>query len=161
MLDQKAGRAAYSRIKLPVDLLTGKTLVIFSGHDTQLGALGGILNAHWHPGDGLVPDDMPPGSALIFDLVRGPGSDYKVRLSFASRTLNFMGPLKPVACGPKNDYCVMGLTYLESRVLKLDKDGFVVKDKVWDASSKPSPQDPGSLAKLKDPPWTESQCRGP
>jgi 4-phytase/acid phosphatase len=171
MLDQKAGRAAYSRIKLPVDLLTGKTLVIFSGHDTQLGALGGILNAHWNPGDGLVPDDMPPGSALIFDLVRGPGSDYEVSLSFASRTLNqfrdgqpFMGPLKPVACGPKNDYCVMGLTDLESRVLKLDKDGFVVKDKVvnvWDASSKPSPQDPGSLAKLKDPPWTESQCRGP
>jgi 4-phytase / acid phosphatase len=167
MLDQKAGRAAYSRIKLPDGLLTGKTLVIFSGHDTQLGALGGILNAHWIPGDGLVPDDMPPGSALIFDLEKVPGDDYLVRLHFASRTLNqfrdetpFVGPPKPVAC-PEGD-CIIKLTDLETRVLKLDEHGFVVedKDRRWDASSEPSPQYPGKDS-LHDPSWTEPQCLGP
>ena len=58
ILDQKAGRTVLSRIKIPE--LTGKTLVVFSGHDTQLGALGGILSAHWSPEGGIVPDDMPP-----------------------------------------------------------------------------------------------------
>ncbi len=86
MLGQKAGRTGiFRRIATPV--LQGKTLAIFSGHDTQLGALGGILNAHWNPEGGIVPDDMPPGSGLVFDLVRGPDGKYGVRLRFASGPL--------------------------------------------------------------------------
>ena len=122
MLGQKAGRTGiFRRIATPV--LEGKTLAIFSGHDTQLGALGGILNAHWNPEDGIVPDDMPPGSALVFDLVRAPDGEYGVRLRFASMTLNQFRTEKPIEGGIKvspvaytgcsGDGCVMPLAQFE------------------------------------------------
>ena len=167
LLDQKAGRPVLGRIATPD--LAGKTLFIFSGHDTQLGALGGILNAHWTPGGGIVPDDMPPGSALVFDLVRGPAGDYGVRLSFASMTLEqyrtdtrLEGEIKlsPVEyTGCPGGGCVMPLAQFESLALTLEAQGLV--DDGWDTSPSPLAQDPGSSAKLKDPPWTESQCRRP
>jgi 4-phytase/acid phosphatase len=167
LLDQKAGRPVLGRIATPD--LAGKTLFIFSGHDTQLGALGGILNAHWNPGGGIVPDDMPPGSALVFDLVRGPAGDYGVRLSFASMTLEqyrtdtpLEGEIKlsPVAyTGCPGGGCVMPLAQFESLALTLEAQGLV--DDGWDTSPSPLSQDPGSAAKLKDPRWTESQCRAP
>jgi hypothetical protein len=86
LLDQKAGRTRVSHESATPSELKDKAIVIFSGHDTELGALGGILNAHWDTRNGnIVPDDMPPGSALVFDLMP-PGSDksYSVRLRFAS-----------------------------------------------------------------------------
>jgi hypothetical protein len=167
LLDQKAGRPVLGRMATPD--LAGKTLFIFSGHDTQLGALGGILNAHWTPGGGIVPDDMPPGSALVFDLVRGPEGDYGVRLSFASMTLKQYRTDTPLAgeiklspveyTGCPGGGCVMPLAQLESLALTLEAQGLV--DDGWDTSPSPLAQDPGSSAKLKDPPWTESQCRAP
>jgi len=53
----------------------------------------------------------------------------------------------------------MPLAQFESLALTLDAQGLV--DVSWDASSSRLPQDPGSSARLKDPPWTEPQCRGP
>jgi hypothetical protein len=166
MLDKKAGRPPHSRIRIPDDLLEGKTLVIFSGHDTQLDALSGILDAHWDRGDGIMRDDMPPGSALIFDLVKAPGDDraYNIRLRFASMARDqfrdekrFEGPLTSVPYrGCSTGECA--LTNIEPLVDKLDAEGFVVL-KDWNASSKPSPQFRG-YASLADPPWTERQCRG-
>jgi hypothetical protein len=86
MLAKKA-ESPWQKVKIPD--LTGKTLVVFSGHDTELGSLGGILGAHWEPEGGIVADDMPPGSALIFDLFGGPGPgpSYRVRLRFAAMTI--------------------------------------------------------------------------
>lgn len=85
MLDQRVGRHL-GNVKIPT--FDGKTtLVIFSGHDTQLGALGGLLDAHWKPEGGIVADDMPPGSALIFDLIGAQDGKYRVRLRFAAMTL--------------------------------------------------------------------------
>jgi 4-phytase/acid phosphatase len=167
MLDQKAGRTAVFRRTATPDL-EGKTLAIFSGHDTQLGALGGILNAHWSPEGGIVPDDMPPGSALVFDLVRAPGGEYGVRLHFASMALDQFRTEKPIEGGIKftpveytgcSDGCVMPLAQFEGLGLTLEKQGFVDND--WDAFSSPLERDhPGSSAPLKDPKWTEPQCRG-
>jgi 4-phytase/acid phosphatase len=161
MFDKKAGRTVLADIGAPD--LADKTLVIFSGHDTQLGALGGVLDAHWNPGGGLMTDDMPPGSALIFDLVRVAGN-YVVRLRFVSRPLDrfrdetpftgaptrvgFAGPPAPV-CGPGGE-CVMRLEDLETQVLD-NMEQFVVKG--WKAWSKPSKQDPGS--DVRDPAWTQ------
>ena len=166
LLDKKAGRPPHSRIRIPDDLLEGKTLVIFSGHDTQLAALSGLLDAHWDRGDGIMHDDMPPGSALIFDLVKAPGDDraYNIRLRFASMARDqfrdekrFEGPLTSVPYrGCSTGECA--LTDIEPLVDKLDAKGFVVL-KDWNASSKPSPQFRG-YASLADPPWTERQCRG-
>ena len=85
MFDQKAGRPSRLSVTTPPEL-EGKTLAIFSGHDTQLGALGGMLIANWMPEHGIVLDDMPPGSAIVFDLVRRP-EGYYVRTTFASMAL--------------------------------------------------------------------------
>src|SRR5262249_43430079 len=166
MPDQKPGRRDLLR-RIGSPELGGKTLVIFSGHDTQLGALGGILNAHWNPGGGNVRDDMPPRAALIFDLVRRPGGDYGVRLGFVSMALGqyrdekpFDGPLTRVDyTGCPGGECVMPLSQFKSLALTLDAQGLV--DDSWDASSTHLQQDPGSVADLHDPPWTEPQCRGP
>jgi 4-phytase/acid phosphatase len=167
LLDQKAGRPVLGRIATPD--LDGKTLFIFSGHDTQLGALGGILNAHWTPGGGIVRDDMPPGAALVFDLVKGPAGDYGVRLGFAAMTLDQYRTDTPIAgairlspveyTGCPGGECVMPLAQFESLALTLEAQGLV--DDAFDTSSARLPQDPGSSAKLKDPGWTEPQCRGP
>jgi 4-phytase/acid phosphatase len=162
MLDQKAGRTEALRHVGAPDL-AGKTLVVVSGHDTQLGALGGILDAHWNPGNGLVRDDMPPGSALVFDLVRGPNGDYGVRLRFAAMALDQYRTEKPIDGGIKftavtytgcpEGGCVMPLTQLESLALTLVAQGLVVDG--WDASPSPLP-----LALLADPDWTKAECRG-
>ena len=167
MLDQKTGRTAVLSQGMPD--LKSKTLFIFSGHDTQLGALGGILNAHWNPEGGIVPDDMPPGSALIFDLVRDPRGDYGVRLRFASMAPDQFRTEKPLESAIKfvpvkytgcpEGGCVTPLAQFESLALTLEAQGFVVDG--WDASSSRLPNDPGSSAALKDPKWTEPQCRGP
>ena len=167
MLDQKARRTeVFKRIVTPD--LEGKTLAIFSGHDTQLGALGGILNAHSSPEGGIVPDDMPPGSALVFDLVRAPGGEYDVRLHFASMTLDQFRTENPIENGIKftpvtytgcsGDGCVMPLAQFESLGLTLEAQGFV--DDNWDALPSRLEKDPGSATPLKDPRWTEPQCRG-
>ena len=151
--------------------------MIFSGHDTELGALGGILNAHWDTRNGnIVPDDMPPGSALVFDLMP-PGSDksYSVRLRFASmarerfRTqhpLNMMNWLNdgisfyPVTfgtclyCGDKS------LNEFETIALGgVNKDGKEIVAYEWNVSSEPLDLDPGSSHGVHDPAWT--RCDGP
>src|SRR5262249_50951679 len=133
------------------------------GHDTQLGALGGILDAHWNPGNGIVRDDMPPGSALVFDLVRGPDGDYGVRLRFAAMALEQYRHEKPIDGGIKltavaytgcpEGGCTMPLAQFESLALTLAAQGLVIDG--WDASPAPLP-----LALLADPPWTGPECRG-
>jgi hypothetical protein len=167
LLDHKAGRPVLGRIATPD--LAGKTLFIFSGHDTQLGALGGILNAHWSPEGGIVRDDMPPGSALVFDLVRDADGHYGVRLGFASMTREQYRTDAPIEGGIRSTWveytgcpgggCVMPLAQFESLALTLDAQGLV--DESWDTSSSRLSQDPWSSAGLKDPPWTGPPCRRP
>jgi 4-phytase/acid phosphatase len=167
LLDQKAGRPVLGRIATPD--LAGKTLFIFSGHDTQLGALGGILNAHWSPEGGIVRDDMPPGSALVFDLVRDPDGHHGVRLGFASMTREQYRTDARIEGGIRSTWveytgcpgggCVMPLAQFESLALTLDAQGLV--DQSWDTSSSRLSQDPWSSADLKDPPWTGPPCRRP
>jgi hypothetical protein len=72
----------------------------------------------------------------------------------------FDGPLTRVDyTGCPGGECVMPLSQFESLALTLDAQGLV--DDSWDASSTHLQQDPGSVADLHDPPWTEPQCRGP
>ena len=67
-------------------------LTLFVGHDTQVAALGGLLDLHWQA-PGLARDDPPPGGALGFELVRdGTGKRY-VRGLFRAQSLDQMRDL--------------------------------------------------------------------
>lgn len=83
LLEEKAG-IAHPGVEVPD--VRGDAVALISGHDTELGALGGILNAHWALANGLVPDDMPPGGALVFDLYKN-GSAYSVKVRFVYETM--------------------------------------------------------------------------
>jgi hypothetical protein len=112
---------------------------------------------------------MPPGSALVFDLVRAPDGEYGVRLRFASMTLNQFRTEKPIEGGIKvspvaytgcsGDGCVMPLAQFESLGLTLEAQGFVHDQ--WDAFPSKLEKDPGSSTALKDPSWTEPLCGTP
>lgn len=161
MLADKAGRP-WGKVKIPD--LSGKTLVIFSGHDTELGSLGGILDAHWQPEGGIVTDDMPPGSALIFDLFRaGPG--YRVRLRFASMTVPQFRRLAPIegdggirtspvvfnGCTMINGECTAQLENFVATAESLIGDKLVVYPSWIDLGS----GIPAGTAVPADPEWTK------
>lgn len=155
LLQQKAGIA---HPVTAVPSLGGDSLAIFSGHDTQLGALGGILDAHWHFGDGLVDDDMPPGSALLFELLRTPGGSYAVRVRFAFEELAQFRSASPVPggiatvpvrlLGCTSDACDVPLSRLADLATRLRQRGFV--DARWAAPSDAVVP----LAPLADPSWS-------
>ena len=161
MLDQKAGRDVLNVVTPDVK---DKVLAILSGHDTQLGALGGILDAHWTPKGGIVPDDMPPGSALVFDLFRDRSGEYGVRLRFAAMRLDqfrtnhridkdSIHMTNVTYAGCKAGGCVVPLAQFESLALTLQAQGLVDND--WSYSS----EAPKDLEELENPEWTEARCR--
>ena len=47
---------------------TDRKLVILVGHDTNLANVAGLLGLHWH--HARQPDDIAPGTALAFELLR-------------------------------------------------------------------------------------------
>lgn len=138
------------------------SLAVFSGHDTELGALGGILDANWDLGNGLVPDDMPPGSALVFELYRTPQNRYRVRMRFAYQTLaqfrNYAYlpngvqtvPVRMKDCSGKD--CSVPLDRLWQIAHAIAQRGLVRK--AWT----PDSYAPVQLAPLKNPVWT--RCAG-
>ena len=52
---------------------SGRGVVVLVGHDTNLANVAGVLGLDWH--DAQVPDDYPPGGALVFSLVHRKGGD--------------------------------------------------------------------------------------
>lgn len=126
-------------------------VALISGHDTQLGALGGILHAHWPLANGLVPDDMPPGGALVFDLYE-TGGQYTVRLRFVYETLaQFMSnaPIKDgIQSAPVSE---MPMDALVAKVMQYERLGYV--QMAWT----PMSDAPVALAPLTDPAW--STCK--
>jgi 4-phytase/acid phosphatase len=170
MLDQKAGREVLKHVVTPAEVTDKTTLVIFSGHDTQLGALGGILDAHWSPDahwgpeGGIVPDDMPPGSALVFDLFRDESGEYGVRLRFAAMTLDqfrtnvridndSIHMTNVTYAGCRAGGCIVPLAQFESLALTLQAQGLVDND--WPSYS----HEPPPPEKLENPEWTEAKCK--
>lgn len=126
-------------------------VVMLSGHDTQLGALGGLLRAHWTPGGGIAPDDMPPGSALIFELDRMPSGAYDVDVRFVSQSLAQFRSNRALV-GGVDSVAVMRapLARFASLAHDLTRRGFVKRE--WTAASAA----PLALAPLTDPAW--SRC---
>jgi hypothetical protein len=173
MLNQKAGLTSELHATTP-EQLKGTTLAILSGHDTQLGALGGILSADWNPEEGgIVPNDMPPGSALIFDLLKPatPRAPYAVRLRFASMTMPqftreeaIPGGIKlyPVTLtgvlysGCLASECAVPLEMLDGTAVRMQRQQLVDPD--WAPDPTRAQHDPGSSSGLSDPSWTH--CGG-
>jgi 4-phytase/acid phosphatase len=62
-------------------------LTLLAGHDTNIADLGGFLKMHWHV-PSYPADDVPPGSALGFELLRSEGGDRFVRAFYRSQTMD-------------------------------------------------------------------------
>jgi len=175
LMDQRAGRTGLGPITkgaIPgeLDVKSGKSVVIFSGHDTQLAALGGMLDAHWLPpaASNIVRDDMPPGSALVFDLLNQNGA-YRVQVRFATMARDRFRKEAPLgddwlhdgvglypvtigACGG----ATCDLSQLEAVASDNARRGG--KDIVaygWTVNDAGAPKDPKNVDGVFDPKWTK------
>jgi 4-phytase/acid phosphatase len=152
LLEEKAG-GVHPYADAP--RLGSSTVAFIVGHDTELGALGGILAAHWSPEGGIVPDDMPPGSALIFELYRTSAGEYRVDLRFASQTLTQFRsnadlangahavPVRFAGCTGTN--CSAPLAHLAAIASALASRGFVKRS--WT---------PNTTAPVREPPLADT-----
>jgi 4-phytase/acid phosphatase len=70
-------------------------LTLLVGHDTNVAALAGLLDLHWHA-PGFAADDPPPGGAIGFELVRDAKGKRFVRAVFRSQSLDGIRALAPV-----------------------------------------------------------------
>jgi len=72
------------------------SVLILSGHDTNLSNLSGMLGLSWHL-PGYQPDDTPPGGALIFSLWEQPDSaKHFVQTQYLAQTLEQMRSSTPL-----------------------------------------------------------------
>ncbi len=156
MLEAKAGRP-HTDVMFPD--ISHDNVVIFSGHDTQLGALGGILDAHWQPDGGIVADDMPPGSALVFELYATAARDYRVRVRFTYESIEQFHHYKlidggvasvPVTMrGCEDSDCSVPLERLSALSRSIEREGLVRKE--WTQES----SDAVNFDPLLNPKWTQ------
>jgi 4-phytase/acid phosphatase len=86
-----AGKAVPGAIGRP-----GDRMVVIVGHDANLVNIQGTLNLAWLlPGD--LPNDTPPGGALVFELWRQPaGGEYSVRTYYTAQTFDQMRQALPL-----------------------------------------------------------------
>jgi 4-phytase / acid phosphatase len=91
-LEQAAGEKTSNRNAPP----TKNSLVVISGHDTNLSNMSGLLGLSW-----ILPshqrDDVPPGGALIFSLWDEGNSRYFVRVQFLAQTIDQMHDAVPLS----------------------------------------------------------------
>lgn len=158
LLEKRAG-IAHPDVAVPN--VGGTNVAFIVGHDTELGALGGILDAHWNPGNGIVADDMPPDSALVFELLES-GGNYRIRLRFVTQTLRQFRtdrmlpggvvsvPVRFAGCS--GDDCTISLARLAAIAHALDARGFVMRRWTRDSDADVP------LPPLADPAWT--RCDG-
>jgi 4-phytase/acid phosphatase len=66
---------------------TGPKLTLLAGHDTNIADLGGFLQVHWDV-PSYPADDVPPGSALGFELSRSENGEGFVRAFYRSQTMD-------------------------------------------------------------------------
>ena len=61
-------------------------LIIFSGHDTNIANIAGLLELTWMLPD-LPDNDTPPGGALVFELSTDPSGEYFMNIHYVHQTL--------------------------------------------------------------------------
>lgn len=92
------------RILDAVDGKTGKVTLLF-GHDTNLAALGGFYGLHWTMAD-YPKDDIAPGGALGFEVLRAPNGDRYIRAFVQAQTMDQVRTLASLTDreGPSRSY---------------------------------------------------------
>ncbi len=133
-------------------------MALIVGHDGNIANLAGILGAHWRLSDGYVPNDAPPGGALVFDLLRAGDNSLQVRLRFVYQTLAQLrsnvqlqdgtasAPVYFDGCGGID--CTMRLSDFAAIAARLESSGLVRPQ--WTGSS----SEPVELPPLADPAWS-------
>lgn len=139
--------------------MDGAKVALLVGHDTNIAAIAGILDAHWHLGAGMADDDIPPAGALLFELHRRSDAAYDVRVRFATPTiaqyrsgqaLRDGASVVPVSLGTcTGSDCRIPLETLERVVTSTQAAPFI--ERSW---PQPDPVEPVYPA-LQDPPWTQ------
>jgi 4-phytase/acid phosphatase len=73
----------------------GARLTLLAGHDTNIADVGGFFKVHW-----AVPsypaDDIPPGSALGFELLKSAQGRRYVRAFYRAQTMDQLRELRPL-----------------------------------------------------------------
>lgn len=73
----------------------GAKLTLLAGHDTNIADVGGFFRLHW-----AVPsypaDDVPPGSAIGFELLKGAHGARFVRAFYRAQTMDQLRELRPL-----------------------------------------------------------------
>ena len=73
----------------------GAKLTLLAGHDTNIADVAGFFRLHW-----AVPsypaDDVPPGSALGFELVKGDAGRRYVRVFYRAQTMDQLREQRPL-----------------------------------------------------------------
>ncbi|MGQ7394144.1 histidine-type phosphatase, partial [Streptococcus suis] len=64
----------------------GARVTMISGHDTNVAAMGGLLDLHWQV-PGLSRDDPSPGGAIVFERLRDAAGKGYVRALFRSQSI--------------------------------------------------------------------------
>ncbi len=82
--NQISAGAAEDRFSLPEHRRT--KLVIFSGHDTNIANVAGLLGLKWKLPD-LPDNDTPPAGALVFELSSDASTNYFMRVRYVHQTL--------------------------------------------------------------------------
>lgn len=94
-----AQRAAAPLMQHMLDaLLAGPPLTVFAGHDTNIADLGGFLDLHWQA-TSYPADEVPPGGALGFELLRAADGERYVRAFFRAQTMDQLRALTPLDAG--------------------------------------------------------------
>lgn len=95
--DYVADTAAAPIVREMLEALTapGRRVTLLAGHDTNVADLGGFYRAHWrvpsYPGD-----DVPPGGAFGFELLRDAKGGRFVRAFFRAQTMDQLRGLRPL-----------------------------------------------------------------
>jgi 4-phytase/acid phosphatase len=93
----KAAAGPLAREMLAALDSAGKQRVtLFAGHDTNLADMAGLLGLHWHAAS-YPADDVPPGGALIFELLGDSAGGQFVRASFRSQTMDQLRNQQPLS----------------------------------------------------------------
>lgn len=73
----------------------GPRLTLLAGHDTNIADLGGFFRVHWHV-PSYPADDVPPGSALGFELLRDAKGIRYVRAFYRAQTMDQLRYQRPL-----------------------------------------------------------------
>lgn len=113
LLDEKAARP-HPFAQTPD--IADDAAVLLVGHDTNLANLGGLLGLDWNLEPEYVKNDMPPASALVFELFRASNGAYSVQINFVAETPAQVRSIRPLR-DPAKVYplATLSLTDLEAR----------------------------------------------